>query len=254
MQIESLLNGTSSVRHFDASRLRSKSAARSYFDAIEESNTSEELPLAQENSSGGGGSSSSNIAKGHLPSLVRQPSFPKHKRRFSHGANRFGKALKRLSNGPSHTSIERQQPHQDVRSESSFCLLEDPTQAPSAAALADQERQRAKSFDFPRMPSYPPATIFGNHDDEHHDAHIAAAVQALAAGPSRRTHREAPPLHNVNTAEVLRAVAQQDGNNVCAECAADNPRWASWNLGIFICLECSGVFYADPHVMKRSQI
>ena len=31
-----------------------------------------------------------------------------------------------------------------------------------------------------------------------------------------------------------------DGNNVCADCNFPDPDWASINLGIFICLECSG--------------
>ncbi|XP_058097997.1 ADP-ribosylation factor GTPase-activating protein AGD4-like isoform X2 [Magnolia sinica] len=31
------------------------------------------------------------------------------------------------------------------------------------------------------------------------------------------------------------------GNNICAECGAPEPDWASLNLGILICIECSGV-------------
>ena len=35
----------------------------------------------------------------------------------------------------------------------------------------------------------------------------------------------------------LRAIS---GNNICADCPARNPQWASVSLGIFMCLECSG--------------
>ncbi|KHJ35568.1 putative uba ts-n domain-containing protein [Erysiphe necator] len=31
------------------------------------------------------------------------------------------------------------------------------------------------------------------------------------------------------------------GNNVCADCQARNPGWASWNLGIFLCMQCAAV-------------
>lgn len=31
------------------------------------------------------------------------------------------------------------------------------------------------------------------------------------------------------------------GNDTCADCGGRNPRWASHNLGIFICMQCAGV-------------
>ena len=38
--------------------------------------------------------------------------------------------------------------------------------------------------------------------------------------------------------DVYQAV---DGNDACADCSAVHPEWASLNLGILICIECSGV-------------
>ncbi|KAE9378089.1 ArfGap-domain-containing protein [Stipitochalara longipes BDJ] len=31
------------------------------------------------------------------------------------------------------------------------------------------------------------------------------------------------------------------GNNVCADCSARNPGWASWSLGIFLCMRCAAL-------------
>jgi len=34
---------------------------------------------------------------------------------------------------------------------------------------------------------------------------------------------------------------EEAGNNVCADCQSPDPRWASINLGIMVCIECSGI-------------
>ncbi|TFK32097.1 hypothetical protein BDQ12DRAFT_693023 [Crucibulum laeve] len=36
-------------------------------------------------------------------------------------------------------------------------------------------------------------------------------------------------------------LAQKPGNDICADCKARNPRWASHNLGIFICVNCASI-------------
>ena len=33
-------------------------------------------------------------------------------------------------------------------------------------------------------------------------------------------------------------------NKYCADCKAKSPRWASWNLGVFMCIRCSGTVLA----------
>lgn len=31
------------------------------------------------------------------------------------------------------------------------------------------------------------------------------------------------------------------GNTECADCGAKNPSWASWNLGVFLCMRCASI-------------
>lgn len=40
---------------------------------------------------------------------------------------------------------------------------------------------------------------------------------------------------------ILAAVLKFDGNRNCADCGTRNPTWASVNLGVFVCLTCSGI-------------
>ncbi|KAH9937845.1 uncharacterized protein BXZ73DRAFT_89261 [Epithele typhae] len=40
---------------------------------------------------------------------------------------------------------------------------------------------------------------------------------------------------------IVMDLAIQPGNDVCADCKARNPRWASHNIGIFICVSCAGI-------------
>ncbi|CAO1632300.1 unnamed protein product [Parajaminaea phylloscopi] len=39
----------------------------------------------------------------------------------------------------------------------------------------------------------------------------------------------------------LLELAKVPGNDVCADCRGRNPRWASHNLGIFLCVQCAGI-------------
>jgi len=41
--------------------------------------------------------------------------------------------------------------------------------------------------------------------------------------------------------DVLTILREIPGNNTCAECNAPDPDWASLNLGVLMCIECSGV-------------
>jgi hypothetical protein len=37
--------------------------------------------------------------------------------------------------------------------------------------------------------------------------------------------------------DILNAMLSEEENKVCADCYDRSPRWASWNLGVFICIK-----------------
>ncbi|KAJ7375302.1 Arf-GAP with GTPase, ANK repeat and PH domain-containing protein 3 [Desmophyllum pertusum] len=39
----------------------------------------------------------------------------------------------------------------------------------------------------------------------------------------------------------MQSIRNMDGNDVCVDCGAPNPDWASLNLGALMCIECSGM-------------
>jgi len=40
---------------------------------------------------------------------------------------------------------------------------------------------------------------------------------------------------------LLTRMLQDEDNKYCVDCDAKGPRWASWNLGIFLCIRCAGI-------------
>ena len=54
--------------------------------------------------------------------------------------------------------------------------------------------------------------------------------------------------------KALAELLQRPGNAACADCAAPDPDWASHSLGIFICLNCSGIHRNIPQVSKVKSV
>ena len=53
----------------------------------------------------------------------------------------------------------------------------------------------------------------------------------------------------------LMQIALLEGNRVCADCKSKDPEWASINLGVFICIECSGIHRSfGTHISKVRSI
>ncbi|KAH9028820.1 ArfGap-domain-containing protein [Lactarius deliciosus] len=56
-------------------------------------------------------------------------------------------------------------------------------------------------------------------------------------------------------ARILRELVKRSENRVCADCKHNDPRWASWNLGVFLCIRCSGIHRGmGTHISKVKSI
>jgi len=66
----------------------------------------------------------------------------------------------------------------------------------------------------------------------------AGSAGAGPAAPADLPAEVGPPPRRPPPLEALRGVP---GNHACADCGAPDPDWASLNLGVLLCIQCSGV-------------
>uniref|UniRef100_A0A3Q2QUI1 Arf-GAP domain-containing protein n=1 Tax=Fundulus heteroclitus TaxID=8078 RepID=A0A3Q2QUI1_FUNHE len=48
-------------------------------------------------------------------------------------------------------------------------------------------------------------------------------------------------MSNERNKRILLELAKLPENSRCADCGAPEPDWASYKLGVFVCLNCSGI-------------
>jgi len=56
-----------------------------------------------------------------------------------------------------------------------------------------------------------------------------------------KSEREKQKLIADKCQSLIEALLKDEENKYCVDCDAKGPRWASWNLGIFLCIRCAGI-------------
>eukprot|EP01119_Soliformovum_irregulare_P007874 TRINITY_DN2044_c0_g1_i4.p1 TRINITY_DN2044_c0_g1~~TRINITY_DN2044_c0_g1_i4.p1 ORF type:complete len:915 (-),score=256.98 TRINITY_DN2044_c0_g1_i4:1531-4275(-) len=97
----------------------------------------------------------------------------------------------------------------------------------STASQISQESNMTRSMDEYDTDSLSSKASFPDADSE--DVYEAEATE------------EQKKAQQDQLAKGMAALLELDENKFCAECNMADPKWASINLGIFVCIECSGI-------------
>ncbi|KAL8598960.1 hypothetical protein ACOMHN_006770 [Nucella lapillus] len=56
-----------------------------------------------------------------------------------------------------------------------------------------------------------------------------------------RSERDRAKAQQEKFQAILSSLLKDEDNKYCEDCDAKAPRWASWNLGVFLCIRCAGI-------------
>uniref|UniRef100_A0A8C1DQP3 ArfGAP with GTPase domain, ankyrin repeat and PH domain 2 n=1 Tax=Cyprinus carpio carpio TaxID=630221 RepID=A0A8C1DQP3_CYPCA len=100
-----------------------------------------------------------------------------------------------------------------------------------------------ESADFIIISSTGQSWHFEAQSQEDRDAWVQAIEsQILASLQSCESRNKVKRAIKIQSEAVaLQAIRNAKGNDLCVDCGAPNPTWASLNLGALICIECSGI-------------
>ncbi|XVE50029.1 hypothetical protein DITRI_Ditri01bG0129400 [Diplodiscus trichospermus] len=103
------------------------------------------------------------------------------------------------------------------------CLSASPMGSGHHRSASESSSFESSDFDHTAVEEYPSErNLIGVHNERQ----------------SRASQHQRSCLKNEKPIDVLRRVC---GNEKCADCGAPEPDWASLNLGVLVCIECSGV-------------
>ncbi|XP_057751676.1 ADP-ribosylation factor GTPase-activating protein AGD3-like isoform X2 [Arachis stenosperma] len=79
-------------------------------------------------------------------------------------------------------------------------------------------------------------------DDGHTVTDKSESRKCTTPGSQYRTYKSLQlQRHNMKSEKPIEVLRRVSGNDKCADCGKPEPDWASLNLGILICIECSGI-------------
>ncbi|XP_017342406.1 arf-GAP with GTPase, ANK repeat and PH domain-containing protein 2 isoform X2 [Ictalurus punctatus] len=107
----------------------------------------------------------------------------------------------------------------------------------AAAIQADEE----ENADFIIISSTGQSWHFDTQNQEERDAWVQAIESQILASLQLCESRNKTRRSSQSEAVALQAIRNAKGNDLCVDCDAPHPTWASLNLGALICIECSGI-------------
>uniref|UniRef100_A0A3Q3ITP1 ArfGAP with GTPase domain, ankyrin repeat and PH domain 1 n=1 Tax=Monopterus albus TaxID=43700 RepID=A0A3Q3ITP1_MONAL len=111
-----------------------------------------------------------------------------------------------------------------------------------ADGLSGTAEEQEENFEFTIVSLTGQTWNFEATSYEERDAWVQVIEsQILASLQSCESSKNKSRLTSQTEAMALQSVRSIRGNSRCADCEAQNPDWASLNLGALICIECSGI-------------
>lgn len=246
---------TSSVRHFDASRLTGESTPYSLHDFGSTTSLARTPMLGLGNSDPSSSSSrplstASTNPVGRL--LARRSSVKTSSANPPPSSSNSLLPERRSSRQYASPSPSRQgKGHHSALSEGGIPSSTSPPMSLTAASLSLSPPPRTTSLAAlgpasPRSRSLSGSShsssnsIFDDDEREEssacsHDREIRKVVSGWASS-SPNSSTLSTEQHKMRNAQIIREFAAEEGNNACADCGTEDPRWASWSLGITLCM------------------
>ncbi|XP_057219264.1 arf-GAP with GTPase, ANK repeat and PH domain-containing protein 2 isoform X4 [Triplophysa rosa] len=111
----------------------------------------------------------------------------------------------------------------------------------SFGSLRNINKTEEESTDFIIISSTGQSWHFEAQNQEDRDAWVQAIESQILASLQSCESRNKARRSSHSAAVALQALRNAKGNDLCVDCEAPNPTWASLNLGALICIECSGI-------------
>ncbi|KAG0144390.1 hypothetical protein CROQUDRAFT_65103 [Cronartium quercuum f. sp. fusiforme G11] len=233
--IESLLDGTSSVRNFDFSKIdivskditneeHELSITRQSFTSERDSKSNQqqtnkqnvgsltysELVRTNSHQAGFGKSFAGKLIRKKSSKSVTPNEYHHQKKLFNNSTPRPKSILVATTNGNSHQNLPQQQ-----------------TLSSAPSEIGNFMTSSSKSITCINPSNSNQEEVKENEEEEMNQSIIKAVKKITEL--------------NSNISKELNSLSSIDQNSKCCECNQKPARWASYNLGIFLCIRCSGL-------------